>query len=199
MHPATSAHPRALPQPSRTRLSVPRAVVLPRPRQYLQVPALGGVLTSQRAPRAVVLPRPLQQLQMTAPGGVCATCRPVPRAAVFPRPSHHEAPEPSRAHVLSVHGQSRSRAHFNTSRCPTQAASEHGSSPHGRHSVLVYDSSRMLYEGCVQLCTTGSHPHTHATCIPFAGAGNGGAHGKENLRAVEAATGGVEIKVDETV
>jgi len=79
-----------------TRLRIPRAVVLPRPLQHHQVPVVSGRVTRSVVPRAVVIPRPPQHLQMpTLSGG---------------------------SHVHPSHGQSCSRAHRNTSRCPFLAA-----------------------------------------------------------------------------
>ena len=75
---------------------IPRAVVLPRPLQHLQAPGVSGACTSRRIPRAEVLPHPLQHLQVPTDSGY--------------------------AHVISFHGESCSRSHFNTSRCPPAAA-----------------------------------------------------------------------------
>jgi len=47
----------------------PRAAVLPRPPQHLQVPAPGGVCASPQVPRAFEHPRPPQLLQMPALSG----------------------------------------------------------------------------------------------------------------------------------
>jgi hypothetical protein len=55
-------------------------------------PVPSGYCTSQLVPRAVVLPQPVQHLHMSALSGVI--------------------------HTISSQGQSWSRAHFNTSRCP---------------------------------------------------------------------------------
>jgi len=64
---------------------IPRAVVLPRPPQCIQVPARGGGFADALAPRAVVLPRPLQDLQVPA-HSVDMGGESVPRAVVLPQP-----------------------------------------------------------------------------------------------------------------
>jgi hypothetical protein len=50
-----------------TRLIIPRAVVRPRPFQYLQVPALSGGWHTRLVLIAAVRPRPLQHFQSSAP------------------------------------------------------------------------------------------------------------------------------------
>jgi len=61
---------------------IPRALVLPRPSQHLQVPTLSGASTGALTPRAVVCPRPPQPLQLPGPGESFARGRTLPRAAV---------------------------------------------------------------------------------------------------------------------
>ena len=62
----TAAAPCARPHSRFARHLVPRAVVLPRSLQHLQLPGLSGTGTGNLGPRAVVLPRPLQHLQVPA-------------------------------------------------------------------------------------------------------------------------------------
>ena len=69
----------------RARRLVPRAVVLARPLQRLEVAALRRVRARQRVPRAAVLARPHQHLEVAALRRPRAR-RPVPRAAVLARP-----------------------------------------------------------------------------------------------------------------
>jgi len=45
------------------------------PPQHLKVPFISGALTRVLIPRAVVLPKPLQHLQVTARSGECTTIR----------------------------------------------------------------------------------------------------------------------------
>ena len=66
--------------------------MLHRPLQQILASMMLGVSRRPCIPRAVVLPRPIQHLQVPARGG--------------------------HAQVISPHGQSCSRSHLKTSRCP---------------------------------------------------------------------------------
>ena len=94
------------PPPTRTSL-VPRAVVLARPLQHLEVAALRRRLARLLVPRAVVLARPLQHLEVASPRASRARLL-VPRAVVLARPLQRLEVAARRrgAHVHSSHGQS---------------------------------------------------------------------------------------------
>ena len=102
-HFSTSRWP---PSAAHTRVLVPRAVVLARPLQHLEVAAQRRLLARVLVPRAAVLARPLQFSSWPP----CAAAQ----------------------HVSSFHGQPFSRAHCSTSRWPRHAASLHVRSSHGQ-------------------------------------------------------------------
>ena len=84
-----------LPGNSFTVLLIPRAAVLPRPLQNLQVPRPSSAPTRRRIPRAVVFPCPSQHLKMPTTSGPSARHR-IPRAVVLPHPPQHlQVPAPS--------------------------------------------------------------------------------------------------------
>jgi len=106
---------------ARARLPVPRAAVLARPLQRLEVAALRRVRARQLVPRAAVLARPLQDLEVAALRRAQARPR-VPRAVRSRAPTSAPRggrPTPRSCTCTSLsHGQPFSRAHFSTSRWP---------------------------------------------------------------------------------
>jgi len=69
-------------------IPAPRAFLLPRPLQHLQVAAVSGGFARRPIPRAVVLTPPPQHLQVPAPSGA-RTRLLVPRTEMLPQPLQH--------------------------------------------------------------------------------------------------------------
>ena len=114
-HLSTSRWP---PFAARARPTRPRAAVLARPLQHLEVATLRRPRARPLVPRAVVLARPLQHLEVAAPRRV-RTCVRVPRAVVLARPLEHlEVAAPRRVRASFRSGPVVPRAHFSVSRWP---------------------------------------------------------------------------------